>query len=398
MTAGRNVLLLSNAYWPSIGGVENSLRHLSEEARSLGDNVQIIVSDLGVPQDIQDRLDTIIDEVRVRRYRQSPIQASPLRALNFIFSSWELFQILRCEQRIRPESIIIARFHLCAILANLAGFRRVHYLVPSIVDSQVKVESKGNDGIISSLKRRAFTTLHNVIQRAALRSCKNYIFSETMRRQCSQLACNSPENYTLTKPGVDTRRFRPGTPDERSALRRKFGIPADSPVVLFVGRFVKAKGVDLLIESISMMDENVHVVLVGGGEQEAAYRSKISGLGLSARTTFIAPTRSVEDVYRCSDVFVMSSTYEPLGQTLLEAFASGLLVSAFRRGIEINTATEELEMDRYVAYASEPTAKALATSICEQIKRLPSHNREDEAEEAARRFSWRRLYCELVLP
>ncbi|HFG2092499.1 hypothetical protein IG534_17315, partial [Vibrio cholerae] len=43
----KKILLVSNAYWPSIGGIENSLRHLSEEAKKNGDYPEIIVSDIG---------------------------------------------------------------------------------------------------------------------------------------------------------------------------------------------------------------------------------------------------------------------------------------------------------------------------------------------------------------
>jgi hypothetical protein len=44
----KNILLLSNAYFPSIGGIENSLRHLAQEARIAGDKIEIIVSDIGL--------------------------------------------------------------------------------------------------------------------------------------------------------------------------------------------------------------------------------------------------------------------------------------------------------------------------------------------------------------
>jgi glycosyltransferase involved in cell wall biosynthesis len=59
----------------------------------------------------------------------------------------------------------------------------------------------------------------------------------------------------------------------------------------------------------------------------------------------------------------MSSTYEPLGQTLLEAIACGMRVVAFHRSTGVNTATHELNIDHMVDYADSLDGKGLATAM-----------------------------------
>jgi hypothetical protein len=90
-----NIILLSNAYWPSIGGIENSLRHLSIEAKKAGDNVEIIVSDIGLSEQKSGYSTEIIDEILVTRYPLTPVKIKFFSVFNIVWSSFLLFKLLR---------------------------------------------------------------------------------------------------------------------------------------------------------------------------------------------------------------------------------------------------------------------------------------------------------------
>jgi len=392
----RNVILLSNAYWPSIGGIENSLRHLSMEAKNAGDNVEIIVSDIAVPATDTNRFSTVIDNVKVSRYPISPFTNALLKPFNIIASSWHLYRLLKKTYIEQPNAIVVARFHFGAVAANLAGFRHVRYLVPSIVANQYRDEKTVGESALSKIKRLAFIALHSIVQKKALRQCQNFVFSETMRQQCMQLAKNKANDYFLTKPGVDQSRFCVCEESERMQLKRKLALPEDKQIVLFVGRFVKAKGVDLLIEAMKELHANCHLVLVGGGDEREFFIAHITAMGLMKQVTIVDPLRTVEDYYRCADVFVMSSRYEPLGQTLLEAFSSGLPVAAFSRVAGVDTATEELAMNEFVRYASELSASSLAIEISAQLDSVSEERRVQVSQAAKLKFSWAKLYTDLI--
>ena len=201
------VILLSNAYWPSIGGIENSLRHLAIEAKAAGDDVKIIVSDISVPEEEPNKFETRIDDVSVLRYPIAPLKIFFLRPLNIIASSWCLYRLMKKNYKEQPDSIVVARFHFGAVAANLAGFNNVRYLVPSITSNQYKNEKNSNEPLLSTLKRKLFIFLHTFVQKKALKKCVNYVFSETMCKQCMLLAGDNINDYFLTKPGVDQTRF-----------------------------------------------------------------------------------------------------------------------------------------------------------------------------------------------
>lgn len=391
----KTVVLTSNAYFPSIGGIENSLRHLAIEAKNCGNEPIIVVADIGLKEPLKKVVYESIDDVQVIRYPLYPIRSPILRWLNLLVSSFVCWTIFRKIFRDRPDAVVIARFHFNAVLAVWAGFKRVRYLVPSIVKQQYEVELKGVK-LFKRIKGILKIKMHNWVQRNALLKCKNFVFSETMRSQSIELAKNLQEDYRLVKPGIDPYRFYPLTSEARRSMREEHGIPLEKTMLLFVGRFVKAKGVHLIIDAMSLSSQsNLHLVLVGDGVEKSKYLEMIDKYNLQDSVTILPPCRSVEEYYQMADAFVMSSSYEPLGQTILEAFASGLNVIAFKSSEFVNTATEELGMDEAVEYVKDYSSKSLSLAF----NSVGDHSYERSKEIstlALKKFSWLTLLTELI--
>jgi glycosyltransferase involved in cell wall biosynthesis len=113
--------------------------------------------------------------------------------------------------------------------------------------------------------------------------------------------------------GVDTHAFRPLSSDERRTAREQLGLPADRPLVLFVGRFVPKKGFHHVSAAAS---DEYDVVLVGGDRPPGADDPRLHFLGG-------LPAGDMPRVYGCADVMVVASVGEcPL--TVLESMSSGL--------------------------------------------------------------------------
>ena len=113
--------------------------------------------------------------------------------------------------------------------------------------------------------------------------------------------------------GVDTTAFRPMSEEERLAQRGVLGLPADRPLVLFVGRFVPKKGFQHLVAAAS---DDYDVVLVGGPPPPGVDDPRLHFLGGR-------PAAEMPAVYGCADVMVVASVGEcPL--TVLESMSTGL--------------------------------------------------------------------------
>jgi glycosyltransferase involved in cell wall biosynthesis len=150
----------------------------------------------------------------------------------------------------------------------------------------------------------------------------------------------APERVAHLPHGVDTDRFRPGTPAERKALRERLGLPPSGPIVTYTGRLLKGKGLETLVDAfagVASRHPAAHLLVVGSGADQAlsieeSLRESVRRLGLAERTTFAGRVDTVEDYLRASDVFAFPSEFEALGLSLIEAAACGLPAVGSRTG------------------------------------------------------------------
>jgi glycosyltransferase involved in cell wall biosynthesis len=101
--------------------------------------------------------------------------------------------------------------------------------------------------------------------------------------------------------------------------------PEDAFVISGSGRFVGRKGFDVLIEAAAKVP-GAWLWLAGAGEREAELRAQVAALGLAERTRFFGWIAEPMHMVAASDVFVMPSRHEPLGNVILEAWHAGVPV------------------------------------------------------------------------
>jgi len=117
------------------------------------------------------------------------------------------------------------------------------------------------------------------------------------------------------------------------------------------------------LEALKLSPKENILVMVGEGDLEDSINRYIVQNGLQQRVLFFKKLSHVEDFYRACDVFVMSSTYEPLGQTIIEASACGLPIAAFSQASGVTTATHELGLDFAITYADQLKSAELSEAI-----------------------------------
>lgn len=117
--------------------------------------------------------------------------------------------------------------------------------------------------------------------------------------------------------GVDTGLFRPAGPDERRNVRRRFGLPQDRPLVLFVGRLVEKKGFHILLDA---RDPSFDLVFVGPGV--------VSEIGHADGVHWLGPLDQAQtaELYRACDLFAFPAVGEIFTLVMQEAMSSGLPV------------------------------------------------------------------------
>jgi glycosyltransferase involved in cell wall biosynthesis len=129
--------------------------------------------------------------------------------------------------------------------------------------------------------------------------------------------------------GVDVARFAPTQQRiwRAAELRRQFGIPADAPVALFVGRLTCDKGIAELIEAFLQLENrisNLRLLLVGSFEDGDPLPEDIrKRLETHDRVILAGPVNDTAPYYAMADVLVLPSHREGLPTVVLEAHAAG---------------------------------------------------------------------------
>jgi glycosyltransferase involved in cell wall biosynthesis len=110
----------------------------------------------------------------------------------------------------------------------------------------------------------------------------------------------------------------------RQEVRDEFHLPAASRVLLQIGRLISLKRIDLIIAALARLPDgaNVHLLIVGEGEQRALLEGQVKSSALEARVHFCGYRSDVPRLLFAADAMVLASDTEGLPVTILEAMAA----------------------------------------------------------------------------
>jgi glycosyltransferase involved in cell wall biosynthesis len=238
-----------------------------------------------------------------------------------------LFRLWRLLYRLKPEMTEFSTPKaglLGAIAGMLCGVpARIYFL------RGLKLETS------SGVKRRILLLAEKLAA-----ACSHVVLcnSDSLRNQALALGVASERKLRLlgggSSNGVDVGRFHPGP----GVLRKRLGLPSDVPVVGFVGRLTRDKGLPELIEAFeTILDAkpDAHLLLVGwfDAAEDALGADLRSGIEEHPRihlTGFVADTAPY---YRVMDVMVLPTWREGFPNVVLEAAATGIpVVTTFATG------------------------------------------------------------------
>jgi teichuronic acid biosynthesis glycosyltransferase TuaC len=199
-----------------------------------------------------------------------------------------------------------------------------------------------------------------------------------VRRRIGELGIPLERVHVFAR-GVDETVFSPG---DRAGARARLGLPS-GPMLLWVGRMVPVKGLDVLIEAcvrLKRRQVGFRLYLVGDGPLRERLTARVKADGLEELVHFAGavPHEQLEDWYRAADLTVLPSRSEGVPNVLLESLACGTPFVASRVGGVADLACKP-ELD--LVPAEDPDALA---SAIERALRSPAGRDAGPA----RRFDW----------
>lgn len=145
-----------------------------------------------------------------------------------------------------------------------------------------------------------------------------------------------PARVHVIRNGIDTAVWYPAAPDPDASVLAEIGVDPTRPMVAFVGRITRQKGVPHLIAAAHRFDPEVQLVLCAGApdtpEIGAEVKDAVDALAAERDGVFwvrdFLPVHEIREILSAATAFVCPSIYEPLGIVNLEAMACGTAVVA----------------------------------------------------------------------
>jgi glycosyltransferase involved in cell wall biosynthesis len=195
------------------------------------------------------------------------------------------------------------------------------YLLP-VVATIHATEHGRNNGIHSPIQRY----INSVEWELQYQAWRVIVCSEYMKREC-EFALQTPwDKMDVIYNGVDPKKFDIDFPEaERAEFRAGFAAPEEK-IVFFVGRMVREKGVQVLIEALPKIRWGYHdtkLLIVGGGHRDHLVNlAHYVGMQRHIYFTGFVPDEDLLKIYKVADIACFPSLYEPFGIVALEGMAA----------------------------------------------------------------------------
>ncbi len=307
-----NVMMLTWEFPPKIvGGISPHVYHLSKNLAKNG--VKVIVVTCDFPGAAQHE---IVDEVEIFRIDSYENPAPD-------FPTW--VYLMNMNMQMEAAGLVksldgkVDIFHVHDWLAATAGIGLKHVFRKPLLATFHSTQVGRNTGQ-QRHERMIHETEHWLTYEAwKVVCCSNYMVSH------ARWAFGLPEDKLVMIPnGVDVQEYTEHNPG-LSYFRRRFALPEEK-IVLFVGRLVYEKDVQVLIKALPRVLEkvNVKVVIVGEGYMKEKLSNLVEGMGLAHKVFFtgFVDDKTLRNLQMCADVCIVPSLFEPFGIVALEAMAA----------------------------------------------------------------------------
>lgn len=310
------ILMISWEYPPRIvGGISRVVHDLAQKLGEKGNEVHIVTClEKGMKDEEKDKF------VHVHRVGSYEFSAN-----NFI--EWVMhlnFALIECCTRliIRSGGFDIIHAHDW-VVAYAARVVKQSFTIPLV--ATIHATEWGRNWGIHNDEQRYINSVEWWLTYEAWKVIVNskYMFSEVKQ------VFNLPEDKIAIVPnGVELNKFDRLECDWE--YRRNLALDSEK-IIFFVGRLVNEKGAHILIDAMPKVLQYYHdvkLVVTGKGPQLEYLKEKVMIMGISKKVYFTGyiSDENLSRLYKCVDISVSPSLYEPFGIVALEGMVANVPV------------------------------------------------------------------------
>ena len=307
-------------------------------------DISLITSKDKVNEDISDYEEVELIGIDMTR------QITPLQDLKSLFKLYRYFRQSKVE-------IVYSFTPKAGLLSMIASFfARVPKRAHNIVGMPLMEASGNKKRLLKFIERTTYFFSTNLF-------CNSYGLKEYIEKNLTKKEIKVIANGSIN--GVDINFFKDTFSDlEKKNKRKELGIEEDDFVLLFVGRVVKDKGVNELIEAFTILEknfDNIKLLIVGDFEEELSPISKQSIKSMQNNQNIISVgfQKDIRSYLSVSSLFVLPSYREGLPNSLIEAGSFGIPLLA----TDINGCNEVIIPNKTGVLVKKKSVDSLVTGI-----------------------------------
>ena len=308
-----NILHIAHTFAPcfSAGGVVNSSYQIAKKQVENGHNVHVYTTDSCTERlKFENNNNVDIDGIKVHyfknvsnSFKNKVTIDTPVSLIRYLKKTVNDFDIVHIHEHRHSLAIAAHRY---------AKKNSVPYVLQSHGSVLPFFQKEGLKEIFD--KMWGFDILHDA----------GMVFAQTEVEKDQYLKMGVDESKIALIPlGINLNEYR--ELPSKGKFRRQYGIDENEKLLLFLGRIHKIKGLDLLVEALSMIDSsNVKLAIIG---EDYGFLDDVKTLiqqyGLEDKVIFtgvLVGEKKKEALVDC-DIFVIPSRYESFGISTLEAMA-----------------------------------------------------------------------------
>jgi glycosyltransferase involved in cell wall biosynthesis len=198
--------------------------------------------------------------------------------------------------------------------------------------------------LFSRSNPQLFTAIHTTIIRSKKIKIIEKVVFQWLLRRCNRVifVCTKQAEYWNKKypflfeksvvihNGIDIDYYNPiNFQNQGNDLKSRLGIPESATVICCIAHFRKHKAHEDLIEAISLLKEEIYLLLAGEGPRKEYIKTLVKEMGMENCVKFLGSLTDVRPVLAASELSVLTSTeIETFSLAMLESMSMGVPVVA----------------------------------------------------------------------
>jgi glycosyltransferase involved in cell wall biosynthesis len=311
----KRVLIFSTAYYPFVGGAEVSIKEITDRL-SKDFEFDLITTRLDLKSPNKERVGNVnVYRIGGKNKTLNKILI-PFRGASFALT-------LRRKYKYNSFwAVMVSYASGAAFFSNFLGSYVGLKKVPIILNLQEgDSENHLKYGWLGLIKLSWKLALRNTTMLTAL---SNFLINRAKDNGYKGLS-------VLVPNGVDLEVFTQAVPEEKKLeVAFKLGKKTGDVYLTTTSRLTHKNATDDIIRALSFLPENIHLLVIGIGEEGQKLQKLVLSLGLEKRVKFLGfiKHRELPLYLSISDIFIRPSRSEGFGNSFIEAMAASVPVIA----------------------------------------------------------------------